>query len=505
MAGGLDVNAGPDAPVPMTSRCGEVGPEGAGRAPAGPAPAPAYVELHCRSAFSLLGGASLPETLVARAQAVGLPGLALTDRHDLGGVVRFAQATRAAGIAGLIGAELDVVWPDASLDAAHDPLHDAAHADPPAAEPLVLLAESREGYAHIATLVTQARMTSPRGRPSVTFAQLAAHAAGVHVLTGGPRGRVPALLARGRADAARAALGQLRDAFDGRVAVECWDHGLPEERALVADLIPLAQAVGVPWVVTNDVRYADAQARAAYDVLCALRHGRPLHAMGTRLPPNGEWYLRGPAATRAALASRARRRARERGDRGALHVPSRAAPADAPDLPDAARHRRRRVSGGAGGDGRTRPLGRGGHGPAHGRARSAARARAVGDPAAGDGGLLPDRVGHRALRPQRGDPLPGTRLGGQQRRLLLPRASPRSTRSRWSCCSSASSARSGRRRPTSTSTSRTASASACCSTSTSATGARMPRWCASRSPGADAARCATRRAPSASRPRRPTR
>jgi error-prone DNA polymerase len=253
-------------------------PAGVPAAPTGPA---SYVELHCRSAFSLLDGASLPETLVARALAVGLPGLALTDRHDLGGVVRFAEAARAAGIDGLIGAEVDVAWEEG---------------DDADAAPLVLLAESRTGYANVSTLVTQARMERPRGRPCVSFAQLAERAAGVSVLTGGPRGRVPSLLAHGRVDAAREALGALRDVFDGRVAVECWDHGLAEERALVAELVPLARDVGVPWVVTNDARYADPTARIAHDVLCALRHGRPLDAMGTRLPPNGEWYLKGPAA-----------------------------------------------------------------------------------------------------------------------------------------------------------------------------------------------------------------
>jgi error-prone DNA polymerase len=50
----------------------------------------------------------------------------------------------------------------------------------------------------------------------------------------------------------------------------------------------------MPWVVTNDVHYAspDGPGRAVHDVLCALRHQRPLDAMGRRLRPNGEWYLK---------------------------------------------------------------------------------------------------------------------------------------------------------------------------------------------------------------------
>src|SRR5918995_2891225 len=88
---------------------------------------PEYVELHCHSVFSLLDGASEPEELVARAMALGMPALALTDHDDLGGAVRFAQAARELDLAGILGAELTVQVGSA-------PTH------------LVLLAESREGY-----------------------------------------------------------------------------------------------------------------------------------------------------------------------------------------------------------------------------------------------------------------------------------------------------------------------------------------------------------------------
>ena len=67
-----------------------------------------YVELHCHSCFSLLDGAALPEVLAARAANLGMPALALTDHDELGGAVRFAQATRDVGIEGIIGAELTI-------------------------------------------------------------------------------------------------------------------------------------------------------------------------------------------------------------------------------------------------------------------------------------------------------------------------------------------------------------------------------------------------------------
>jgi len=244
-----------------------------------PRPPANYVELHCHSVFSLLDGASEPEALAARARACGMPALALTDHDDLGGVVRFAHATRELGIGGIIGAELTVLA-DGAL----------TH--------LVVLAESREGYGNMASLITRGRMDTFRGEPAVSLDTLARHAPGLFALTGCPSGWVPRRFAAGDPDGACEAAAMLLDIFEGRLAIECWDHRLPEERELVRQLIPLARALDIPWVVTNDVHYALPTGRLVHDVLCAIRHQRPLDAMGTRLRPNGEWYLRSAAQMR---------------------------------------------------------------------------------------------------------------------------------------------------------------------------------------------------------------
>ncbi|HRN54110.1 MAG TPA: PHP domain-containing protein, partial [Gemmatimonadaceae bacterium] len=262
-----------------------------------------YAELHCHSTLPLLDGASDPERLVERAFALGLGALALTDHDDVGGAVRFATAAKEAQLAGLHGAELtvDVPLPPGFERGAAAIPHRVVGEDgvPRLRTHLVLLCETREGWGNLCTLITRARLDHPRGEPRVTLDQLAAHTAGLYALSGCPRGWVPQLLALERGDAvtrsALQAAGQLAELFPGRFAIECWDHALPEERALVAQLIPLAQSLGLPWVVTNDVHYALPQGRLGHDVLSALRHGATLDEMGTRLRPNGEWHLKGYA------------------------------------------------------------------------------------------------------------------------------------------------------------------------------------------------------------------
>lgn len=77
-----------------------------------------YVELHCKSNFSFLEGASHADELVDQAVALGYSGLAITDRNSLAGVVRGYTAAKDANLPFIVGTELHpvdsppiVVWP----------------------------------------------------------------------------------------------------------------------------------------------------------------------------------------------------------------------------------------------------------------------------------------------------------------------------------------------------------------------------------------------------------
>src|SRR5215471_4070300 len=69
---------------------------------------PAYAELQVTSNFAFLRGASHPEELVVQAQALGLAGIAVTDRNSLAGVVRAHQQAKELGVRFLVGCRLDL-------------------------------------------------------------------------------------------------------------------------------------------------------------------------------------------------------------------------------------------------------------------------------------------------------------------------------------------------------------------------------------------------------------
>src|SRR5215831_4368725 len=66
----------------------------------------AYAELHCKTNFSFLEGASHPDELVHRAAELGYRALAITDRNSLAGIVRAHVAAKEMQLKLLIGAEL---------------------------------------------------------------------------------------------------------------------------------------------------------------------------------------------------------------------------------------------------------------------------------------------------------------------------------------------------------------------------------------------------------------
>jgi len=253
---------------------------------------PTYVELRAHTAFSFGQGACTPEALVARAAALGYEAIGLTDVADLGGIVRFATACREHGVRPIVGLELAV-----------DGL------------PLALVARDATGYRALAALVTRARAgrvgdwrredagagagTPARGMPDVAWAQVAERSAGLWLLTGPTSGRLARHVAHGRLAEAERLLDTYRATFGAHAVVEVqWHHAGRREASLAGALIALAERHDMPWVVTGDPRYVDADGRRVLDVLTALRHGVTIDEATTRglLLPNDEWCLQDPHA-----------------------------------------------------------------------------------------------------------------------------------------------------------------------------------------------------------------
>ncbi len=267
------------------------------------APKARWAELRCASAFSFLEGASEPETLVERAAALGLPAVALVDRNGVSGAPRFFKAAKAAGLKAIVGAE--VVLDEAALPKdLRGPLGLVPPPPPPGLPParVTLLAESRTGYRNLSRLLTAAALGKPKGQAAASWADVAAHAEGLHVLSGGIEGPVLRALERTGADAAGKLLSRLASIFPGRLHVELQRHHVRDEEARNAVLLELARAQKLPLVATNGVRYARRRDKDLFDVLTCIRNHTTVDAAGRLLEAGSERHLKGPEEMAALFA-----------------------------------------------------------------------------------------------------------------------------------------------------------------------------------------------------------
>ncbi|MEJ2320296.1 MAG: error-prone DNA polymerase [Gemmatimonadales bacterium] len=243
-----------------------------------------FVELAARSAFSLLTGASTPEALAERAAEIEMPALALTDLFDLGGVVRFTRSCDRLGVRPIVGAEIRVVPPVRSITAASSTSGISAARTTAARLNLFLLCMDREGYHNLCGLITQARLSNPRGHPVLEIGALKKRCAGLICLLG------TKWLSEPRTH--RAVVEELEETLPGRLWLALEHHGLPEDARRCAAWMAFSQEVGFSWAPINAPRYARPSDRIVHDVLTCIRHDTTLDDAGDRLLPNGEWYLK---------------------------------------------------------------------------------------------------------------------------------------------------------------------------------------------------------------------
>jgi error-prone DNA polymerase len=256
-----------------------------------------YAELHCRSNFSFLEGASHPEELVERAVELGLAGIALTDRDGLYGAVRFAKAAKPHRLPAIVGAELTLDVPEMRPKRRRAPTAEESARFPR----LVLLAEDDTGYANLARAISTAQMRGAKRDARLRLDGLG-DARGLIALSGSHKGYAEEALLRGDVATARERAARLRDLFPGRFYMELQHHLRPDDARLVLAQVRLAEDLGTPYVATNGASYARPEDAELCDVLTCVKYKTSLQSAGTLLLPNHEFYLKSATQMRRIFA-----------------------------------------------------------------------------------------------------------------------------------------------------------------------------------------------------------
>ncbi len=249
-----------------------------------------YVELHARSAFSFLEGASMPESLMARAADLGMPAMALLDRNGVYGAPRFHTAGKKLGVNAHIGAEIAVQ----NLGQRLRPPRYLPQQHPIEPVRLPVLVKSRTGYQNLCRLITRYKMREDTKAEGVALlSDVEQYGKGLICLTGGDEGPLASALSSGGYDAALNTVQTLVGVFGQRnVYVELQRHFNREEEHRNRAAVSIARSLNLPLLATGGVSHATDYEREVMDVFTCIRRKKTLDTAGRLLALNAERYLR---------------------------------------------------------------------------------------------------------------------------------------------------------------------------------------------------------------------
>ncbi|MBE0369074.1 DNA polymerase III subunit alpha [Pseudoalteromonas aurantia] len=222
---------------------------------------PDFVHLRVHSDFSMVDGLAKTKPIVARAQELELPAIAITDQMNFCGLVRFYGTTHGAGIKPIVGAD---IW-----------LKSDQFPDEPSR--LVVLAKDNTGYKNLTLLISEAYQ---RGhvfhRPVVDKQWLAAHKEGLILLSAGKDGDVGKALLKGNPQLVDETVQFYEEHFADNFYLELIRTGRADEETYLHAAVELATTRGLPVVATNEVVFLHEADFDAHEIRVAIFDGYTL-------------------------------------------------------------------------------------------------------------------------------------------------------------------------------------------------------------------------------------
>jgi len=288
-----------------------------------------FTHLSVASGYSFKYGTALPHRLVERVAEQGSTAIALTDRDNAAGAIRFAQSCEEIGVAPILGVNLSFLQKKYR----------------------VTIFAQGDGLGALYRLISSINLSDDK---LLTYKVLneASRYSSQLIVAHGVHSQLAAAINARRIEEALSIYGAAADLFAGQV-IECTSHlraGTgPLSTTYAARMLGFARDHSLPAILTNAVRMLDRSDGPVADVLDSARKLVPLHHKHVERS-NSEAYLKNPAEmawvgdeiARAAgerngnrliadtedLAQRLRLSARRDIGLGAIHLPHITDPAE---------------------------------------------------------------------------------------------------------------------------------------------------------------------------------
>ena len=243
-----------------------------------------FVHLHLHTEFSLLDGACRIEEMLDQVKRLKMPAVAVTEHGNLFSAISFHDSARQRDITPIIGCEVYIAN-GSRLTKSGNAGETANH--------LVLLAINSDGYHNLIKLVSAGYTEGFYYKPRIDKDLLASNAGGLVGLSSCLKGEVATHLRAGRQEAALEAAASFRDILGAdNFFLELQYQGIEDQRVVNRGLPPIAKALSLPLVCTNDVHYVHQTDQNPHDVLLCIGTGKNVQDTNRLRYHGDQFYLK---------------------------------------------------------------------------------------------------------------------------------------------------------------------------------------------------------------------
>ena len=257
-----------------------------------------FVHLHVHSQYSILDGQAPVKTLVDKAIADGMRGMAITDHGNMFGIKEFhdyvnkLNKKRGADeqFKPIFGCEVYVA--NQSRHDRFDKRDNGNH--------LILLAKNLKGYKNLIKIVSHAWTEGMYYHPRTDHSELEKYHEGIICSSACLGGEVPQLIMHGQMNQARETIKWFKDLFGNdyylelqrhKATVARANHETYEKQCLVNDaLIQFAKELDIKLICTNDSHFVNEEDADAHERLICLSTGKKLTDENIMLYSKQEWF-----------------------------------------------------------------------------------------------------------------------------------------------------------------------------------------------------------------------
>ena len=189
-----------------------------------------------------------------------IPSVALTDRSNMFGLVKFFNKCEASGIKPISGSSIRVIFDDD--EQSHE---------------LLCLAKTNTGHKNLMRIISSAHNNYSYQSPIINFKDLTKLKDDIIVISGGKDSHIFELLKRNKHEDAEKKIESFLKVFDDDFILEVQKTSRPDEFEYFSNILPIATAKGIPLIATNDVLFAKPDDFDTHETKVCINTGKTLN------------------------------------------------------------------------------------------------------------------------------------------------------------------------------------------------------------------------------------